>query len=74
MDAFEALLTEQAHVCAICGCDLTTLDPFAVCVDHDHVTGKVRGVLCRHCNTGLGSFKDNPDALLAAVVYLKKER
>lgn len=40
------------------------------CVDHDHITGLVRGMLCRSCNTGLGAFKDNIESLLSAVKYL----
>ena len=40
-------------------------------IDHDHVTGKVRGLLCSPCNIGLGGFKDNPESLLKAVEYLK---
>jgi len=39
-------------------------------IDHSHRTGKIRGVLCDHCNKGLGFFKDNPTSLLRAADYL----
>ena len=42
-------------------------------IDHDHATGKVRGVLCASCNMMLGNAKDNPDILRRAVEYLNKE-
>ena len=39
-------------------------------IDHDHVTGRVRGVLCTNCNSGIGRFADNPELLRRAVEYL----
>ena len=42
--------------------------------DHDHLTDKVRGLLCSQCNMGLGSFKDNKLILFNAIKYLESER
>lgn len=53
------------HVCAICG------EPSEV-IDHCHASGDVRAALCHHCNTGLGSFKDDPARLRAAALYLER--
>ena len=39
-------------------------------VDHNHITGKIRGLLCSSCNVGLGVFKDSPDLLRKAIKYL----
>ena len=41
-------------------------------LDHDHVTGEIRGVLCIDCNHGIGKLRDSPDLLLRAVVYLRE--
>ncbi|HVJ27784.1 MAG TPA: endonuclease VII domain-containing protein [Vicinamibacterales bacterium] len=55
-----------ARGCAICGATETRL-----CLDHDHVSGKVRDALCNSCNVGLGSFVDDPARLRAAATYLE---
>jgi hypothetical protein len=73
-----ALLSAQGHRCGICGSDdpgiRTKGKVHRWHVDHDHATGKVRGLLCGSCNIGLGSFFDNTVALRNAVVYLEKHR
>tara|TARA_R110000868_G_scaffold288387_1_gene548691 strand:+ start:133 stop:591 length:459 start_codon:yes stop_codon:yes gene_type:complete len=50
--------------CVICGVQDKLV------VDHDHVTGQVRGMLCNHCNRGLGHFRDDPTLLEFAAQYL----
>jgi len=67
----QALWESQGHACAICRKTLE-LPHKRTHVDHDHKTGAVRGVLCMHCNTGLGQFRDNTSLLQAAIEYLKK--
>jgi hypothetical protein len=61
--------------CQICG-SLThgggRDDILALCIDHDHETGQLRGKLCNNCNTALGKFKDSEELLLAAVSYLRR--
>jgi hypothetical protein len=52
-------------------CALPSCSGDAEFVDHDHETSKVRRLLCRLCNSGLGFFRDNPNRLLEAVEYLK---
>lgn len=64
------MLEEQQGKCAICNEVPTTKRGLAV--DHDHATGKVRGLLCTGCNTALGSFKDNEELLTSAIEYLRK--
>lgn len=43
-------------------------------IDHDHITGKYRGLLCRHCNLAIGHLQDDPERARAAAKYLQKHR
>jgi hypothetical protein len=73
IDAFNAMLAEQGGVCAICGQPETATRNGKVrwlCVDHDHKTGDVRGLLCVGCNTAIGYAQDDPTRLEAAAAYL----
>jgi len=59
----------QNNCCAICGVDGGSLKR-QLAVDHCHTTGKLRGLLCNHCNMGIGLFKDSSTSLLNAITYL----
>jgi hypothetical protein len=69
------MLVEQDGKCAICRHEETQMRGGvvkALSVDHDHTTGKVRGLLCADCNHMIGKAKENRDTLLAAIRYLDK--
>lgn len=63
-----ALLEEQDFLCKLCAREISF--QFS-CVDHCHETGRVRGVLCRSCNLGLGHFGDTREGLLRVLAYLE---
>jgi len=71
--AYEALLLGQAGLCAICRQTETATYRGRVkrlSVDHDHATGRVRGLLCHNCNVMLAGSRDNPTFLQGAIAYL----
>ncbi len=68
---FQETFLLQDGLCKICYAKLA-LTGFDTVVDHDHATGKPRGVLCRACNMGLGNFRDNSAILESAINYLKE--
>ena len=71
---YEARLRAQAGVCAICRRPERLVRkgrPMPLCVDHDHRTGEVRGLLCHGCNFLLGLAAENPRHLEAALAYLR---
>lgn len=71
--AFKALFDSQRGRCAICKSELDFMSK-DTCVDHDHATGVIRGVLCSRCNLGLGHMRDDPALLEAALSYLRAQR
>ena len=62
------MLTAQNGACKICN-----RTGRKMCVDHDHNTREVRGLICQGCNVGLGAFEDNIEWISAAIEYLKSE-
>jgi hypothetical protein len=83
LDQYNEMLNSQNGVCKICGkpstkkqrrgknCEET---PECLSVDHDHITGKIRGLLCYKCNTGIGKFDDDPIMLQKAADYIRENQ
>ena len=67
---YERMLAQQSGKCAICGSLSPGHNETHFHVDHDHLTGRVRGLLCECCNVGIGYF-DGPERLEAAAQYLR---
>lgn len=65
---YDRLASEQGHACAICRRHRKLV------VDHDHVTGAIRGLLCKPCNSAIGFFEDLPDVVQSAHEYLKHHK
>ena len=80
-EQYETMLNAQNGGCAICG---RTPKDFAkaknnyrlrrLAVDHDHATGKIRGILCGNCNTAIGKAQDSPEVLERMAEYLRASR
>jgi hypothetical protein len=75
---YDELLIAQGGLCALCkrpqlkACGRTgAKDVERMHVDHDHKSGKIRGLLCALCNRGLGCFSEDPDLLEWAAAYLR---
>lgn len=81
LEQYEELFVKQGGVCAICGQpeikrqarkkNGKVIDD-SLCVDHDHKTGIIRGLLCYRCNTGIGKLHDDPALLRRAADYLER--
>ena len=69
-EAYESMLVAQNRVCAIC--HKPNIEGYALSVDHDHKTGKVRALLCVKCNMALGGVNDDVDLLSEMIGYLMR--
>src|SRR3990167_9624149 len=71
LETYNAFLKDQGGVCAICLQEETSCNSQGVvaslCVDHCHVSGRIRGLLCRNCNSGLGKLRDSKEVLQRAI-------
>lgn len=72
IEDFEELLSSQDHSCAICRIHQKDSVGGILHVDHCHMDGKVRGLLCLHCSTVLGKVNDDPNILESMIGYLRK--
>lgn len=64
VEEYQELVTKQDRKCALCG------KRRPLHIDHDHATGRIRGLLCRGCNVGLGHLGDSVEGLQRAIAYL----
>lgn len=71
-EMYDAVLAAQDERCAICKKKPESGKRGKLRPDHEHETMKARGLLCHHCNTGIGFLFDDPQLLEAAAAYLRK--
>ena len=71
IDEYNEMLRNQDYKCAICG-RTESENKKRLAVDHCHTTGKVRKLLCHHCNCALGMVKDDKEILISMLSYLKE--
>ncbi|MER9436732.1 endonuclease VII domain-containing protein [Mesorhizobium sp. M0618] len=71
LEKFDEMVASQNGLCAICETDTPGGRWDRWSVDHCHTTGKIRGILCHSCNTGIGALNDDIDRLRKAIGYLE---
>jgi hypothetical protein len=72
VEKYNTMLSSQNNCCCICGRHMSEFK-YNLAVDHDHSTGRARGLLCNNCNNGLGRFQDDIDILASAISYLQQK-
>jgi len=71
LNEYYCMLKEQNECCYICGTHETN-NGSRLAIDHDHISGKIRKLLCRQCNTALGNVKENVEVLKKMINYIEE--
>jgi len=71
VEQYEAMRVAHNECCAICGASAYSQPHGTLCIDHCHKTGRVRGLLCKKCNTMIGMAEDQEWVLEKAIAYLQ---
>jgi hypothetical protein len=71
LDDYERMFEAQGGVCAICG--EVRPEERTLHVDHDHLTGEIRGLLCFRCNNAIGDFREEYELFVRAAAYLDRD-
>ena len=71
MEEYKSILSAQGNKCAICGSTKANRKSDRMHIDHNHSTGKIRGLICSNCNTALGLVKDSIETLGRMIEYLE---
>ncbi len=71
VEDYNRMFEMQRGVCACCGVHQSEVR-ITFSVDHCHQTGRIRGLLCHHCNVGIGQFKEDVKRMEAAIAYLRR--
>lgn len=78
LDEYREMFKKQKGKCASCGEEEKTItrkgNPRKLCVDHDHITGLVRELLCSQCNVGIGMFEDSIAKIEKALNYMRRHK
>lgn len=79
LEDYNRMWASQEGLCAACGCPESRIDPKTrkpkqLYVDHCHVTGRVRGLLCSNCNSALGLLKDDPKRVAGLLAYVERQQ
>jgi hypothetical protein len=79
LEEYEAMRARQNDLCAICQRPEGVIGPrstkiMSLSIDHDHKTGKVRELLCHHCNNAIARMQDNHEWMIRAAQYILKHK